>query len=104
MLAIGFIGLWSSGYVVGSLAVQNLSPLALLGVRFPLALLLAVPIALRTPGWGRAPIRRLVVIGLLMQGVQFAGIYGGLGLGGPPPLSSLAGPGPAPAGPAATPS
>jgi drug/metabolite transporter (DMT)-like permease len=89
VLALGFIALWSSGYVVGALAVQAVSPLALLGVRFPLALLLAVPIAMRTPGWDRAPIRRLVVIGLLMQGVQFAGIYGGLGLGVPAALSSL---------------
>jgi drug/metabolite transporter (DMT)-like permease len=89
MLALGFVGLWSSGYVVGSLAVQTASPLALLALRFAMALVLAIPISLHARGWREGPIRRLVLIGILLQGVQFAGIYGGLGLGVPAPLSAL---------------
>jgi len=84
-----FVLLWSSGYVVGALGVESASPLGLLTVRFALALVLAVPLALRAPGWRRAPFGRLALIGLLLQGVQFAGVYGGLSLGVPAALSSL---------------
>jgi drug/metabolite transporter (DMT)-like permease len=51
--------------------------------------MLVVPLALRSPSWRSAPFQRLFVIGLLLQGVQFAGIYGGLALGVPAGLSAL---------------
>jgi drug/metabolite transporter (DMT)-like permease len=84
-----FVVLWSSGYVVGALGVEAAPPLGVLALRFALALVLAVPLALRVPGWRRAPFGRLAVIGLLLQGVQFAGVFGGLALGVPAALSAL---------------
>ncbi|WP_210491224.1 DMT family transporter [Patulibacter sp. SYSU D01012] len=84
-----FVLLWSSGYVVGAVGVGAAGPFALLSLRFVLATLLAVPLALRVPGWRRAPFRRLALIGLATQAVQFAGAYSGLALGVPPALSAL---------------
>src|SRR3954462_15461058 len=89
MLPMAFVLLWSSGYVVGEIAVRAASPLGLLSLRFALALAVAIPLSARLIAWRRAPIARLAVIGLLFQGVQFAGIYGGLALGVPAPLSAL---------------
>ena len=42
-----FVALWSSGYVVGAVALGAADPLPVLAVRFTLALLVAVPLALR---------------------------------------------------------
>jgi drug/metabolite transporter (DMT)-like permease len=86
---IAFVLLWSSGYVVGKLAVQAAAPLGLLVIRFLLALVVVTPLALRAREWRRAPLGRLALIGVLLQGVQFAGVYGGLSLGVPAALSSL---------------
>jgi drug/metabolite transporter (DMT)-like permease len=84
-----FVALWSSGYVVGALAIHDADPLALLAARFALASLVAVPLALRHGRWRGAPLGRLAVVGLLLQIVQFAGIYGGFALGVPAALSAL---------------
>jgi drug/metabolite transporter (DMT)-like permease len=84
-----FIALWSSGYVVGALAIQVADPLPLLASRFALAAAVGVPLALRTGRWRGAPLGRLAVVGLLLQVVQFGGIYGGFALGVPAALSAL---------------
>jgi drug/metabolite transporter (DMT)-like permease len=84
-----FIALWSSGYVVGALAIQVADPLPLLASRFALAAAVGVPLALRTGRWRGAPLGRLAVLGLLLQVVQFGGIYGGFALGVPAALSAL---------------
>jgi drug/metabolite transporter (DMT)-like permease len=84
-----FIALWSSGYVVGALAIQVSDPLPLLASRFALAAVVGVPLALRTGRWRGAPLGRLAVLGLLLQVVQFGGIYGGFALGVPAALSAL---------------
>jgi drug/metabolite transporter (DMT)-like permease len=84
-----FILLWSSGYVVGALAIQVADPLPLLAARFTLASLLAMPLALRHERWRGAPLGRLAVLGVLLQIVQFGGIYGGFALGVPAALSAL---------------
>jgi drug/metabolite transporter (DMT)-like permease len=84
-----FVLLWSSGYVVGALASQVSGPVPLLATRFILASLVTVPAALHTGGFRGAPLRRLAVIGLLFQVVQFGGIYGGFALGVPAGLSAL---------------
>ena len=84
-----FILLWSSGYVVGALAIEVADPLPLLAVRFTLASLVLVPLALRHGRWRGAPLGRLAVVGLLLQVVQFGGIYGGFALGVPAGLSAL---------------
>jgi drug/metabolite transporter (DMT)-like permease len=84
-----FVLLWSSGYVVGAVALEAADPLPLLAARFALAALLAVPLALRRGRWRGAPLGKLAVIGLLLQVVQFGCVYGGLSLGVPAALSAL---------------
>jgi drug/metabolite transporter (DMT)-like permease len=84
-----FVLLWSSGYVVGSLASQVSGPVPLLATRFVLASLATVPVALRTGRLRGAPLGRLAIIGLLFQVTQFGGIYGGFALGVPAGLSAL---------------
>ncbi|HEY6527026.1 MAG TPA: DMT family transporter [Solirubrobacteraceae bacterium] len=84
-----FVLLWSSGYVVGALASQVSGPVPLLATRFILASLVTVPVALRSGRLKGAPLRRLAVIGLLFQVIQFGGIYGGFALGVPAGLSAL---------------
>jgi drug/metabolite transporter (DMT)-like permease len=84
-----FVALWTSGYVVGAVAIGVADPVPLLAARFTLASLLAVPLALRAGRWRRAPLGRLAVVGLLLQVVQFGGSYGGLALGVPAALVAL---------------
>jgi drug/metabolite transporter (DMT)-like permease len=82
-----FVLLWSSGYVVGALAIEVADPLPLLAVRFTLAALVLAPFTLRD--WRGAPLGRLAVLGVLLHVVQFGGIYGGFALGVPAGLSAL---------------
>ncbi|WP_458232918.1 DMT family transporter [Roseateles sp. P5_E8] len=77
-LPLLFILLWSSGYVAGKLALPHTGPLTLLTLRFGLAavVLLAVAVATGAPwprrarGWAH-----LAVVGLLMQVLHFSCIY-----------------------------
>ena len=87
-----FVVLWSSGYVVGALAIDVADPVPLLALRFTLAALVAVPLALRHGRWRGAPLGRLAMVGVLLQVVQFGGVYGGFALGVPAALSALASP------------
>jgi len=84
-----FVVLWSSGYVVGAVAIGVADPLPLLAARFTLASLVAVPLAVRHGRWRGAPIGRLAVVGVLLQVVQFGGVYGGFALGVPAALAAL---------------
>jgi drug/metabolite transporter (DMT)-like permease len=88
-LVVLFVLLWSSGYVVGALGVDAAPPLALLTIRFALAIGPVLFLATRVKGWRQLPLGRMAVAGLLLQGVQFSGVYGGLSLGVPAALSSL---------------
>jgi drug/metabolite transporter (DMT)-like permease len=84
-----FVCLWTSGYVVGAVAIQVAAPLPLLAARFTLATLVAAPLALRH-GWPtRAQLGRQAVLGVFLQILQFAGVYGGFALGVPAALSAL---------------
>jgi drug/metabolite transporter (DMT)-like permease len=89
LLQPAFVLLWSSGYVVGALAIGVAGPVPLLATRFILASLVTVPLALHKGRWRGAPLRRLAVVGLLLQVTQFGGIYGGFALGVPAGLSAL---------------
>ena len=84
-----FVVLWTSGYVVGAVAIDVAGPLPLLAVRFLLASLLLVPLALHRQRWRGAPLGRLAVVGTLMLVIQFGGVYGGFALGVPAALSAL---------------
>lgn len=83
-LPLLFIVMWSSGYVVGKLALPYVGPFTLIFIRFAsaAAILLLVALATNAP-WptSRAQFGHLVVVGLLIQALQFAGLYLGLGLG-----------------------
>ena len=77
-LPLLFILLWSSGYVAGKLALPYTGPLTLLTLRFGLAAVVLIAVALatgapwphRASGWGH-----LAVVGLLMQVLHFSCIY-----------------------------
>lgn len=77
-LPLLFILLWSSGYVAGKLALPHTGPLTLLTLRFGLAALVLLAVALATGApwpqrrqdWGH-----LAVVGLLMQVLHFSCIY-----------------------------
>ncbi|MDR7334083.1 DMT family transporter [Roseateles asaccharophilus] len=76
-LPLLFIVLWSSGYVAGKLALPHTGPLTLLTLRFGLAavVLLAVAVVTKAPwpkarDWGH-----LAVVALLMQVLHFSAIY-----------------------------
>jgi drug/metabolite transporter (DMT)-like permease len=79
-----FILMWSSGYVVGKIAIPYAGPFTLLFLRFgsAAAILLVVAIVMRTP-WPHRAIDyvHLIVVGLLIQVLQFFGVYTALKLG-----------------------
>lgn len=83
-LPLLFILMWSSGYVVGKMALPFVGPFTLIFIRFSSAalVLLTVALATRAP-WPktRAQVGHLIVVGLLIQALQFGGLYMGLGLG-----------------------
>lgn len=83
-LPLMFILLWSSGYVVGKLGLAHTGPFTLLMLRFGLAAAALGVIAVLTKApWPRRGREwaHLVVVGLLMQGLHFSGVYYGLRLG-----------------------
>jgi len=92
VLPVLFILMWSSGYVVGKLALPFAGPFTLLFLRFGVAalVLLLVAVLTRAP-WpeSRAQFAHLVVVGLLMQALQFGGLYSGLKLGVSAGVSAL---------------
>lgn len=93
LLGPPFVLLWSSGYLVGAVGARQVPPLALTTWRFLLAGVLLGLIALVTgapwPRNGRVW-RDLVVTGVLLQGLQFAGAYLALAAGVSAGLTALA--------------
>lgn len=84
LLPFLFIVMWSSGYVVGKLALPFVGPYTLIFIRFVSAALILLAVSLMTKApWPktRAQFAHLIVVGLLIQALQFAGLYLGLGLG-----------------------
>ncbi|WP_394613951.1 DMT family transporter [Lentzea sp. JNUCC 0626] len=82
---------WASGYPVGALAVAVAPPFLMTTIRFVIAAALMAVIALMTSAsWPRG--RQLVhtcVAGLLVQAVQFSGVYLGLRMGVPAATTAL---------------
>ena len=92
VLPMLFILMWSSGYVVGKLALPFAGPFTLLVLRFGLAALVLLIVAIVTRAqWPRerAQYAHLVVVGLLVQALQFGGLYTGLKLGVSAGVSAL---------------
>ena len=83
-LPLLFVLLWSTGYPAGKLALAHAGPLTLLTLRFALAalVLLVVAVVTRAP-WPKRwqEWAHLAVVGALIQGVHFVGIYWSVHLG-----------------------
>ena len=87
-----FIGLWSSGYVAGKVGLPYAGPFTLIFLRFSLAamVLLAVSLLTQAP-WPRTPRQwgHIAVVGVLIQALQFSGLYAGLSMGVSAGVSAL---------------
>jgi drug/metabolite transporter (DMT)-like permease len=72
------VPVWSSGFIVGTLAVRHAPGLSILFWRMAIALVAmgAIAAALRVP-WpsDRRTVMRMALVGLLLQAAQFAGIF-----------------------------
>ncbi|NMO93733.1 DMT family transporter [Actinomycetospora sp. TBRC 11914] len=91
-LVTAFVLVWTSGYLVGDLGTGASPPLTLIFWRFLLATAVIGTIALVTGApWPARPRDwlRPAAAGILLQTVQFAGIYDGLALGVSAGLASL---------------
>src|SRR4051812_42998549 len=72
------VPVWSSGFIVGTLAVRHASGLSILSWRMSIAALVMAAIALIARAeWPRDPrtLLQMVVVGLLLQAAQFVGIF-----------------------------
>lgn len=79
-----FIVMWSSGYPVGKMALPYAGPFTLLFLRFGAAAAILFIVALLTRAqWPdrAATYAHLAVVGLLIQVLQFFGVYSGMKLG-----------------------
>jgi drug/metabolite transporter (DMT)-like permease len=91
-LATAFVLVWTSGYLVGDIGTAASPPLTLLFWRFLLATAVIGTVALVTRAPWPTRLRdwvRPAAAGVLLQNVQFAGIYLGLSLGVSAGLASL---------------
>ena len=86
------VPVWSSGFIVGTLAVRHAPGLSILFWRMSVAALVmaAIALAMRAP-WPRerGAIVQMVVVGLLLQAAQFVGIFLALQHGVPAGLTAL---------------
>lgn len=86
------VPVWSSGFIVGTLAVRHAPGLSILFWRMTVAALVmgAIAMAMRAP-WPRqrGAIVQMVVVGLLLQAAQFVGIFLALQHGVPAGLTAL---------------
>ena len=87
-----FILMWSSGYVAGKLALPFSGPYTLIFMRFSSAALILLLVALfMRAAWSKSPAiyMHLCVVGVLVQALQFSGLYAGLSLGVSAGISAL---------------
>lgn len=79
-----FIVMWSSGYVVGKIGLLYTGPYTLIFLRFASAASVMFIVSLLTKAaWPKSfkNILHLIVVGLLVQGIQFSCLYTGMNLG-----------------------
>jgi drug/metabolite transporter (DMT)-like permease len=86
-----FVLIWSSGYIVGSLATQVIAPLSVTLWRFAVAaLVLAGAAAWRREKWPRGrELASVAAVGVPMFAVQFGALYTALADGMPASTTSL---------------
>lgn len=91
LAALGFVVLWSTGFIVARLGVPNAPALSLLSVRFALTLIALVPLIM----WVRAPwpsareAGHLMVAGLLVHAIYLSGVWVAIENGMPAAMSAL---------------
>lgn len=83
--ALGIVAIWGFNFVVIKLGLQHLPPLLLCSIRFALAAFPAVLFVKRPD----LPLRAIASYGLVMFGLQFAFLFGGMNLGVSAGLASL---------------
>ncbi|UYM04231.1 DMT family transporter [Solicola gregarius] len=90
-LSVTTVILYASGYPFGALTLGYLSPFLLILLRFALSaiLLWAVVAFRRTPMPRAGSLAPCVVAGVLVQGVQFLGLYWGMSHGVSPGIAAL---------------
>ena len=91
-LPLAFIILWSSGYIGGAIGLKYAEPFTMTFLRFFTAASLLLIIAFVTGApWPRSwkKVGHIAVVGLLMQAVQFGGLYSGMNNGVSAGVSAL---------------
>ena len=91
-LPIAFILLWSSGYIGGAFGVRYGEPFTMTFYRFALAALVFLGVALVIKAeWPRrlTPYLHAAAVGLLLQALQFGGLYTGISQGVPAGQAAL---------------
>ncbi|AZF11399.1 Permease of the drug/metabolite transporter (DMT) superfamily [Pseudomonas sp. R2-37-08W] len=91
-LPITFILLWSSGYIGGAFGVRYGEPFTMTFYRFALAALVFLGVALVIKAqWPRrlTPYLHAAAVGLLLQALQFGGLYTGISQGVPAGQAAL---------------
>lgn len=79
-----FIVLWSSGYVAGKVGLPYAGPFTLIFLRFSVAAVILLMVALLTRAPWPETARQwmhIAVVGVLIQALQFSGLYSGLSKG-----------------------
>lgn len=92
LLGLGFVALWGTGFVGAKYGLPWADPIDFLAVRFVIAalLMLAVALVFRAP-WPERPrdIGHIAVAGLLLHGVYLGGVFVGIDLGVPAGIMAL---------------
>lgn len=91
-LPIVFILLWSSGYIGGAFGVRYGEPFTMTFYRFALAALVFLGVALAIKAeWPKrlTPYLHAAAVGLLLQALQFGGLYTGISQGVPAGQAAL---------------
>ena len=87
-----FILMWSSGYVAGKIAIPYAGPFSLVFIRFSVAALILLGVALvMRATWPKSFVEffHIAMVGVLIQAVQFSGLYSGINLGVSAGVSAL---------------
>lgn len=90
--AAAFILVWCSGYIVGPIGVDAVAPITMTGLRFTTAAVVATAVAwvVRRPlPRDRPDMVRIALVGLVMNGLQFALMYVAFDLGFGATLAAL---------------
>jgi drug/metabolite transporter (DMT)-like permease len=91
-LPLLFILMWSSGYIAGKIGIAHTGPFTLIFIRFSSAAFILFLIAILTKApWPSSwqKIGHIAMVGVLIQVLQFGGVYSGLNQGVSAGISAL---------------